>query len=193
MDRRENPSMRAKIPVVVVLFFVGLIIGLSWSTKSHPTGVVPTNIEWEVGFSPRRGSQDAVIRVINSATKELRMATYSFTNKEIVAALIAAKARGVDVKIVSDEKSNGGDGSAVRSTAAKGIPTRLNGNYAIHHHKFIVADGTTVQTGSFNYSRAAWVSNAENVIVLRGVPDIATTYITEWNRLWEESYDYVGQ
>ena len=48
-------------------------------------------------------------------------------------------------------------------------------------------DGVNVETGSFNYSAAAADKNAENVLVLRGVPEIASTYSTEWQRLWDEA------
>lgn len=51
----------------------------------------------------------------------------------------------------------------------------------------MIADGSTVQTGSFNYTASADSRNAENSIVLRGVPQIAAQYEKEFNRLWAES------
>ena len=54
------------------------------------------------------------------------------------------------------------------------------------HNKFMVIDGVTVETGSFNYTAAAVKSNAENAIVLRNAPEIAKVYTTEWTRLWDE-------
>ena len=63
----------------------------------------------DVGFSPNQGSLPLVLKTINSAQKSLCMATYSFTSRPVVEALIAAKNRGVDIKIVSDEKANSND------------------------------------------------------------------------------------
>jgi len=51
----------------------------------------------------------------------------------------------------------------------------------------MVIDRSTLETGSFNYSAAAESKNAENVIVLRGVPEIAKTYAIEWSKLWNEA------
>ena len=71
--------------------------------------------------------------------------------------------------------------------ANEGIPVRIDSNYAIMHNKFIVVDDVSVETGSFNYTRAAAEKNAENVVYLKDVPVIADKYKTEWQRLWDES------
>ena len=55
------------------------------------------------------------------------------------------------------------------------------------HDKFMVVDGVTVETGSFNFTTAAEEYNAENVIVLRGDSGVAGSYEAEWSRLWSES------
>ena len=70
-----------------------------------------------------------------------------------------------------------------------GIPVRLDHHYAIFHHKFLVIDSGTLETGSFNYTTAAIKHNAENAIVLWNSPSIAEAYATEWQRLWNESID----
>ena len=124
-----------------------------------PSFVFASNIE--IGFSPNQGSQDLVLNAINSSKKTICMATYSFTSKPVAAALVAAKQRGVDIKIVSDEKANSGKYTATQYLANQGVNVRLNGNYPIMHQKFIVVDNSTVETGSFNYSAAA-NRNAEN-------------------------------
>ena len=51
----------------------------------------------------------------------------------------------------------------------------------------MVIDGTSLETGSFNYTNAAVKHNAENALVLWNVPQIAQIYTAEWQRLWEES------
>jgi len=51
----------------------------------------------------------------------------------------------------------------------------------------MVIDGRCLETGSFNYSAAATAKNAENVLLLRNMPEIAASYRQEWRKLWEES------
>jgi len=63
-------------------------------------------------------------------------------------------------------------------------PARADGRYAIHHDKYIVSDGRTVQTGSFNYSTAAAKANSENVIVVRDNPELAARYTRHWESRW---------
>ncbi|MCU3851941.1 phospholipase D-like domain-containing protein [Enterobacter roggenkampii] len=55
------------------------------------------------------------------------------------------------------------------------------------HNKFMVVDGNTVQTGSFNYTASAVSRNAKNVLLIKEVPELAATYQGEFNRLWNES------
>ena len=51
-----------------------------------------------------------------------------------------------------------------------GIPIRTITSYAIHHDTYIVVEGRTTETGSFNYSQAAARSNSENALVIWNDP-----------------------
>lgn len=94
-----------------------------------------------------------MLGAINSARETIDVAAYSFTSKEVALALDNASQRGIKVRVVADAKDNGGRYSAVTWLQHKGIPVRLNGRYAIQHNKFMVIDGVTTQTGSFNFVR----------------------------------------
>lgn len=161
--------------------FLVLAIAMAAPVMAKPTV--------SVGFSPS-ASQNAiqlVLSTINSARRNIDVAAYSFTSKPVAAALVAAKNRGVAVRVVADEKSNTGKYTAVTFLANQGVPVRLNGRYAIMHNKFMVVDGDTVQTGSFNYTASAVSRNAENVLLIKEIPELAATYQGEFNRLWNES------
>ena len=69
-------------------------------------------------------------------------------------ALMDAKKRGVDVRVLIDDRGNrsAASQSAQRLITGPGIPLRVLSVYAIHHNKYLVVDGATTQTGSFNYS-----------------------------------------
>ena len=145
--------------------------------------------KYEAAFSPYGKSLPLVLSTINSARKSIRVAAYAFTSKPVAEALRDAHKRGVDVKVVADAKSNGREYTAVTFLANQGVPVRLNANYAILHNKFMVIDGTTLETGSFNYSAAAVNKNAENVLVIHDMPTLARQYTEEWTRLWNEGVD----
>ena len=115
------------------------------------------------------------------------MACYNFTDIVVIVSLIDASKRGIDVKIVhdSDVVNQKNDGTAlIRESKAQ---IKLDSKYAIMHNKFIIVDGVTVETGSYNYSENANNSNAENVIVIWNNPDVAKKYLDIWYKLWNES------
>jgi phosphatidylserine/phosphatidylglycerophosphate/cardiolipin synthase-like enzyme len=140
-----------------------------------------------VGFSPSHTALQTVLSVINDAKTSLDVEAYSFTSRPIARAIIEAQKRGVRVRVVADDKANADRYSAITYLANNHVPVRLNRRYAIMHNKVMISDGDTVQTGSFNYTASADSRNAENSLVLRGVPKIAAQYQKEFNRLWEES------
>lgn len=111
----------------------------------------------ETGYSPEGTALQLVLKTINSAQQEIRLMGYSFTSPEVVSALVRAKHRGVDVKIVLDEKGNRSKASqaAMNVVVNAGIPLRTNGHYAIMHDKVIIVDNHTVESGSFNMTRSA--------------------------------------
>ena len=147
--------------------------------------LVGSNASFDVGFSPNGSSLQLVLKSINSAKKSIHVAAYSFTSKPIAEALLNASKRGVEVKVLADEKSNSGKYSATTYLANNKIQVKLDGNYPIFHHKFMVIDGSTLETGSFNYSAAA-NKNAENILVLWNAPSVANSYEQEWQKLWNE-------
>ena len=150
---------------------------------------LPIEASFEVGFSPYGRAEEIILNGIGKAETSIQVAAYSFTSKPVSLALLDAHKRGVKVQVVADAKSNNGQYSAVAFLANQGVPVRVNGNYAIFHHKFMVLDGRHVETGSFNFSAAAAGKNAENVLLLWNVPEIAARYSREWERLWAEGIE----
>ena len=167
-----------------------ILPGCSSLTASPPP---PAEASYTVAFSPRGASLELALSCIRAAERSILVAAYSFTSKPVALALTEAHQRGVTVRVVADKKGNSSRYTAVTYLANHGIPVRLNGKYAIHHHKFMVIDVRHVQTGSFNYSAAAVDKNAENMLVLRNVPELAAQYAAEWQQLWDEAESLPAQ
>ncbi|MGJ3289487.1 phospholipase D family protein [Klebsiella michiganensis] len=141
-----------------------------------------------VGFSPHGSARSLVLQTVNDAQSSVRMMAYALTDPDVIGALVAAHRRGVDVAVVIDQRfslSNPASREAVRYLVTQHVPVRTVSAWAIHHDKVIIADGHTVETGSYNYTRAAVRNNSENVVVLRHMPDIAALYLTHWQSRWE--------
>ena len=59
----------------------------------------------EAAFSPDDGAEALILKVIDASREKLRLAAYSFTSPAVMKSLLAAKKRGVDVRIIVDEKA----------------------------------------------------------------------------------------
>lgn len=140
------------------------------------------------GFSPGEGALANVLLAVNSATMSVDVAAYHFTSREVATALNTAHHRGIRVRVVVNAGDNGGLYSTVTWLQHQGIPVRLNGRYAIQHNKFMIVDGKTLQTGSFNYTTSAVTRNAENTIVIWDHPATAQAYQGVFDRLWSEGH-----
>lgn len=157
-----------------------------------PTGPAVAAPSVQVGFSPEGSALQLVVNTLDGARQSIRLMGYSFTSRDVVKALMEARRRGVDVKVVLDEKGNTGKASvaAMNLLVNAGIPVRTVSRFSIMHDKVIVTDGQNVEVGSFNYSRAAATLNSENVLVLTGVPGVAQTYLAHWQSRWELGTDW---
>lgn len=153
------------------------------------TTVVANPGKTEFAFSPGKESTDLIVKVIRSATKTIRLAAYSFTSKPLAEALISAHRRGVDVQVVLDKSNATARYSSATFLANAGVPTRIDSKHPIAHSKYMIIDDKTVETGSFNYTKAA-MRNSENVVVFWDSPEIAKTYNHDWHPHWEHSAPY---
>lgn len=147
---------------------------------------------YEVGYTSHvnAGEERAltvVLKGIGEAQRQIVVAAYEFTSAPIARALIEAHDRGVAVYVLADAQENSRGYTQVNNLVRARIPVRLATAYKIFHNKFMVIDGQTVETGSFNYTGAASESNAENALLIRQDPALADHYGAVWERLWEEA------
>lgn len=148
--------------------------------------------KWQVCFTPGGECTDVIVREIGGAKRTLLVQAYSFTSAPIAKALVHAKKRGVDVRVILDKSQRTEVYSAADFLANSGIPTWIDSCCAIAHNKIIVIDGETVITGSFNFTKAAQARNAENVLVIRD-RSLAAQYAENWQKHLASSEQYVGR
>lgn len=184
--------MRGKILLIVAVSLCGgyaLGVGTADVSPKRPVdnGAAITSSATpsiETAFSPDQGATTLVIKTIDHARHEIRLAAYSFTSEPIAEALINAHRRGIDVEAVVDGSNRRAKGSQIGMLQKAGVPVRLNDQYRIMHDKFIIADDDTVELGSFNYTASAEHMNAENVLVIHHDPSTAAHYSQQWEQIW---------
>jgi len=151
----------------------------------------------EVAFSPWDNPEAVLLRSISGAKQEIFVQAYLYTSRALAAALVAARVRGVEVRVLADrEMTLKGDNSQIPVLVAAGIPVALETRYQAAHNKVVLVDPAgpeaTVLTGSYNYTWSARTKNAENLIVLRGNRALARAYLDNWLRHRAEAVPYDG-
>lgn len=143
------------------------------------------NASVQVGFSPEGSARGLVLDTIRHARHTIDVMAYSFQSADIVQALVDAEKRGVVVRAVIDKKRNQGKVSqkAIAFATANGI--ELDDHYHIQHDKTMIIDGDTLETGSFNFAKSAEFANSENVLVIRGEPDVVAQYQAHFDSRWK--------
>jgi phosphatidylserine/phosphatidylglycerophosphate/cardiolipin synthase-like enzyme len=171
---------------------IAILLGLSAAAGSYSADTSPpygtANLSGgtaAVAFSPEGRAQAEIVRAIQAARRSIWVQAYGFSNHAIIGALVDAKTRGVDVRVIVDKSdTHGRQASGVRAMLAAGVPVWTDYRPAIAHNKVMILDGADVITGSFNFTEAAQTRNAENVLHLSGVPELAALYARDW--LWRE-------
>jgi len=186
------------------------ILTLFTSGITEAVAVLPDNLKdvhtyqsvgtVDVAFSPSGGITNMIIREIAKAQSTIQVQAYSFTSPEIINALITAKKRGIDVRIIIDKSNVAGiDKDSSRAIRMKnlysavienGIPIKIDDAFQIAHSKIMIIDEIDVITGSFNFSYSAEHNNAENCLIIHGNKQLAEQYMKNWQWRWDAIKNY---
>lgn len=122
----------------------------------------------EAIFFPDEGHTglSQIIELIESAKNTLDVAVFSISHKDLAAALVDAQKCGVHVRVLTDDVQAKHQDSCVKMLKKAGIQFRMDSNEKMHmHHKFMVVDGSTLMSGSLNWTHAAVERGNENVVI----------------------------
>ena len=138
-------------------------------------------------FSPTDSIIDnAIIPYINKAEKYIYMPVFLITEKHLTNALIRAKQRGVDIKIIVDATNAKNDYSKHKLLRANGILVKTENYAGKLHSKSIIIDDKYTFIGSMNFSNSGVYKNDENVILIKdsGLTMFYKKYFLYiWNRI----------
>jgi phosphatidylserine/phosphatidylglycerophosphate/cardiolipin synthase-like enzyme len=178
--------------------FVALLATLLWSLLSASASgrePLPATGSVEIAFTPGDDAEGAILNALHLARQDIYVQAYLFTSRPLARALIEAKQRGVKVEVLADrEMVVKGENSQIPQLAEAGIPVWLETRYANAHNKIMLVDPqeatAAVVTGSYNFTYSAQARNAENLLILRGNPQLARAYFDNWQRHRSEALPY---
>jgi phosphatidylserine/phosphatidylglycerophosphate/cardiolipin synthase-like enzyme len=163
----------------------------SWTLTSaygfDAASVIQATGTIEYAFTPGGDAAGLIVRTIDSANSQILVQAFSFTHRDIADALIRAHLRGVDVQIIADrEQTDAIESAAMQALVGAGLSVFTDAEHLAAHNKVIILDRNSKRpsliTGSFNFTFAAQNRNAENVLVLRGNPELAQAYFANWQQ-----------
>jgi len=153
-----------------------LLYGLL-NSISDPTA--KTKNRSDSGEAPLKPSPGTQIKVtlFNRSRKDKKVLAYSFFRPGATPAGFLPELSSVDL-------------SSESTLPPPKTGQKKRGPPAVHiHHKFIVIDGETddptIYTGSANLSNNSTHKNDENLLEIKGNPELARTYFAEFMRLYE--------
>lgn len=178
----------SKNPTILFALLVGSVLGYEAAAHRYAEQValVSDNAVIQVRFSPQGQCTQFILETIAKARETILVQAYTFTSLPIAEALIQAHRRGIDIRILVDRSQLTSKYTMVRRMRAQGIWVAIDVVPGIAHNKVMIIDDHHVLTGSFNWTKAAETSNAENLLLIND-KKINDIYTATWHQRAERA------
>lgn len=107
-----------------------------------------------------------VIPLVENAKTYIYIPAFILTHDELASALIKAKQRGVDVKVIIDATNTYASRSKVKMLRQAGIPVKVENYAGKVHSKTIIIDDKYIIAGSMNFTKSGENKNDENSLII---------------------------
>lgn len=185
MSSDRSSSMKQYLAGCLAVLLATSAAAFEPPSYRKPPPVLSASGTVQVAFTPGQDAGKLIADAIDDAHTQVLVQAFSFTHRRIADALIAARHRGVDVKVIADrEQTEKIPTSLIARMASQGVPVFMDSNHSSAHNKVMLIDAGSAQatliTGSFNFTHAAQHKNAENVLVMRGNSALVDLYLENW-------------
>ena len=124
-------------------------------SSTLPVTSLATATAVAVCFSPEEDCTAFAVDAIDRAETQILVNAYGLTtSSSTVEALVRAKQRGVDVRLIADRTTPCERNSGIDPLARAGIPIWIDHGARIAHSKSMVIDNQVTLTGSMNWTAA---------------------------------------
>ncbi len=137
----------------------------------------------ESHFSPSEGCPQRIIQLLSAARTDLDICVFTITDDRLAESILEAHARGVAVRIITDNEKAFDQGSDVERLQAAGVQLKVDQTPFHMHHKFALVDRQLLLTGSYNWTRGAARDNLENFIIT-SERRLVEPFLEVFERLW---------
>lgn len=145
----------------------------------------------EIYYAPEDLPGDRLAALYGKARRYIYVAVYGLTYPPIVKELVAAKKRGVDVRVITDREklSDPKQESALETLHLAGIPIKVNRHDNLMHLKQVVIDDEINTSGSMNQTGSANRYNDERLDVFHD-PVTTAKAREKFLAMWKDTERY---
>ena len=136
-------------------------------------------------FAPGESCLRRLSDLMRGCRSSLDICVFTIADDRLTDAIVACHARGVQVRVVSDNDKQHDAGSDIDRLRDHGIAVRLDDTPAHMHHKFALFDGRVLANGSFNWTRSATRDNDENLVVSDDA-NLVRVFGLQFEKLWQQ-------
>ncbi len=160
---------------------VALAVLLSFASAGPATAATV-----EIWYAPDDFPLDRVVKLYAHAKRYIYVSVYGLTSPAVVRALVEAKKRGVDVRLITDRErlTDPKQRTAAATLRLAGVPIRVNQHDALMHLKQTVIDDVVNASGSANYTTSGNQYNDERLDVItdsRLTAKARDKFLAMWN------------
>jgi phosphatidylserine/phosphatidylglycerophosphate/cardiolipin synthase-like enzyme len=152
--------------------------------STHAHGIAP----YQLIIQPDDGIE-AVLSLIGSATKSLRLKQFTLTEHEIIEAVAHAHKRGLHVRVMLNEHHAGGNrvnDETFQKLRHVGVKVEwASPEFALTHEKSVLIDGAAALIATFNMAKKYFGQTRDYGIVTRDpeqVAEIERCFDADWKR-----------
>ena len=136
-------------------------------------------------FSPGDSCLRRLGDLMRGCKATLDICVFTIADDRLTDAILECHARGVQVRVVSDNDKQHDSGSDIARLRAGGVAVRLDDSPYHMHHKFALFDGRLLANGSFNWTRSATEKNDENLVVTDDA-NLVRVFGLQFEKLWQQ-------
>ena len=172
--------------------FVWVLLGLMCLVQTPVCASATT----DVYYAPEDQPIDHVVNLYTHATRYIYVSVYALTAPSVVKALVEAKRRGLDIRVITDRErlNDPKQHSAVSTLRLAGVQIKINRHDGLMHLKQVVIDDVINASGSANHTTSGNRYNDERLDVItdaRLTAKAREKFLAMWNdrqrfELWTE-------
>lgn len=136
-------------------------------------------------FSPGDTCLRRLRDLMRGCKSTLDICVFTIADDRLTDAILECHARGVQVRVVSDNDKQHDSGSDIARLRDHGVAVRLDDSPYHMHHKFALVDGRVLANGSFNWTRSATEKNDENLVVTDDA-NLVRVFGLQFDKLWQQ-------